>query len=336
MKLLFIGGTGLISSACSELAVERGHELYILNRSLSAKHPLQQGATLLRGDIHGGPAELATLLAGHRFDAVVDFLAFTPEDIERDLALFAGRTGQFVFISSASAYQKPLRNYLVTEETPLDNPFWDYSQGKIACEQRLSAAARQQGFPITIVRPSLTYGPSQIPLCTGSWQHPWTIMARMKRGGEVIVPGDGTSLWVLTWNRDFAKGLLGLLGNPAAIGQAFHITSDEVLTWDEIYREAGRALGVEARLAHVPSDLIAAYWPQATGSLIGDKSNSAVFDNRKIKELVPDFECETGWAEGVRRAIDWHVAHPEFQTIDSAAEQRWDAILAGHQRAFPA
>lgn len=335
MKLLFIGGTGLISSACSELAVGRGHELYILNRSLSAKHPPPQGTTLLRGDIHGEPAELAALLAGHRFDAVVDFLAFTLEDVERDLGLFAGRTGQFVFISSASVYQKPPRDYLITEETPLDNPFWDYSRGKIACEQRLTAAFREQGFPITIVRPSLTYGPSQIPLCTGSWQHPWTIMERMKRGGPVIVPGDGSSLWVLTWNGDFAKGLLGLLGNPRAIGQAFHITSDEVLTWDQIYQEAARAVGAEAKLVHVPSDLIAAHWPHATGSLIGDKSNSVVFDNRKIKELVPDFVCKTGWAEGVRRAVGWHVAHPELQTIDFDAEKRWDDILAAYGRAFP-
>lgn len=335
MKLLFVGGTGLISSACSELAVGRGHELFILNRSLSAKHPPPQGTVLLRGDIHGEPAELAALLADHRFDAVVDFVAYTPEDIERDIGLFGGRTGQFVFISSASAYQKPPKDYLITEETPLENPFWDYSRGKIAGEQRLTAAFREQGFPITIVRPSLTYGPSQIPLCTGSWQHPWTIMARMKRGDPVIVPGDGSSLWVLTWNSDFANGLLGLLGNPGAIGQAFHITSDEVLTWDQIYREAARAVGVEPKLVHVPSDLIAAHWPHATGSLIGDKSNSVVFDNRKIKELVPDFVCKIGWAEGVRRAVGWHMAQPERQTIDFEAERRWDDILAAYGRAFP-
>ena len=232
------------------------------------------------------------------------------EDIERDLRLFSGRTGQFVFISSASAYQKPPSHYLITEETPLENPFWDYSRDKIACEQRLMQAYREKGFPVTIVRPSLTYGPSQIPLCVGSWQHPYTVIDRMKRGQKIIVPGDGTSLWVLTWNGDFAKGFLGLLGNPKAIGEAYHITSDEVLTWNQIYREVGRALGVEPEIVHVPSDLIAAYDPDALGSLTGDKVNSSVFDNSKIKQLVPDFNCTVPWAEGVRRAIAWHMADP--------------------------
>jgi nucleoside-diphosphate-sugar epimerase len=335
MKILFIGGTGLISSACSELAVERGLELFILNRSRSGKYPVPKGAKLLVGDAHGDEAQLSQLLGDYRFDAVVDWVAFTPDDVERDLRLFSGKTGQFVFISSASAYQKPPQHYLITEETPLENPFWDYSRNKIACEERLMRAYREQAFPVTIIRPSLTYGPSQIPLCVGSWQYPYTVIDRMKKGKKVIVPGDGSSLWVLTWNGDFAKGFLGLLGNPKAIGEAYHITSDEVLTWDQIYREVGHALGLDPEIVHVPSDLIASYVPDAFGSLIGDKANSAVFDNRKIKQLVPDFVCTVPWSEGVRRAIAWHAADPSRQTIDDPLNQIWDKILAAYEKAFP-
>jgi nucleoside-diphosphate-sugar epimerase len=335
MKVLFIGGTGLISSACSELALERGVELFILNRSQSGKYPFPEGAHLLVGDVHGNEADLAGLLAGQEFDAVVDWIAFTPEDVERDLRLFSGRTGQFVFISSASAYQKPPSHYLITEETPLENPFWQYSRDKIACEQRLMQAYREKNFPVTIVRPSLTYGLSQIPLIVGSWQHPYTVPDRMKRGKQIIVPGDGTSLWVLTWNGDFAKGFLGLLGNPKAIGEAYHITSDEVLTWNQIYHEVGQALGVEPEIVHIPSDLIAAYNPDALGSLTGDKMNSSVFDNSKIKELVPDFNCTVRWAEGVRRAIAWHAADPARQTIDDKSNNLWDRILSEYLKAFP-
>jgi nucleoside-diphosphate-sugar epimerase len=335
MKLLFIGGTGLISSACSELAVARGHELFILNRSVSAKHSLPKGATLLQGDVHADASRLSSLLAGRHFDAVVDFIAFTVEDVERDINLFRGLTDQFVFISSASAYQKPPKNYLITEETPLENPFWQYSRDKIACEERLMKAYREENFPVTVIRPSLTYGVSQIPLSMNSWAYPWTVIDRMKRGQKIIVPGDGTSLWVMTWNADFAKGLLGLLGNPRALGQAFHITSDEVLSWDQIYLEVYKALGLEPNILHVPSDLIAAYWPNAVGSLIGDKSNSAVFDNSRIKRLVPDFQCEVNWAEGVRRSIQWHASHPEFQTLDTEMNTVWDRIIIAYEKAFP-
>jgi nucleoside-diphosphate-sugar epimerase len=335
MKVLFIGGTGLISSACSELALERGLDLYILNRNQSGKYPLPEGAHLLVGDVHGNEASLARLLERQAFDAVVDWIAFTPEDIERDLRLFSSRIGQFVFISSASAYQKPPRHYLITEKTPLENPFWKYSRDKITCEERLMQAHREEGFPVTIVRPSLTYGPSQIPLCMNSWQHPYTVIDRMKRGQQIIVPGDGTSLWVLTWNDDFAKGFLGLLGNRKTIAEAYHITSDEVLTWNQIYQEVGRALGVELRIVHVPSDLIAAYEPEALGSLTGDKVNSTVFDNSKIKALVPDFCCTVPWAEGVRRAIAWFEADPSRQTVDERLNHIWDSILSEYQKAFP-
>jgi nucleoside-diphosphate-sugar epimerase len=335
MRLLFIGGTGLISSACAELAVARGHELIILNRSLSIRHPVPRGVTLLKGDVHASLNSLATLLKGLRFDAVVDFIAFDAGDIERDVKLLRDKTDQFIFISSASAYQKPPGHYLITEATSLQNPFWAYSQGKIACEERLMQAFRQEGFPVTIVRPSLTYGPTQIPFCVGSWEHPWSIIDRMQRGRKIIVPGDGTSLWVLTWNADFAKGLLGLIGKRQAIGEAYQITSDEVLTWDQIYLEAFVALGLRPYILHVPSELIAAYWPHATGSLIGDKMNSVVFDNSKIKSAVPDFVCEVSWAEGLRRAIAWHEAHPQFRTVDLELDHLMDEIVREYEAAFP-
>ncbi|HUI87590.1 MAG TPA: SDR family oxidoreductase [Anaerolineales bacterium] len=336
MKILFIGGTGLISSACSELAAARGHELFILNRSLSTKFPIPRGVTLLKGDVHADVSDLSGLLSGHHFDAVVDYIAFTLEDVERDILLFRDRTDQFVFISSASAYQKPLRNYLIKEETPLVNPYWQYSRDKIACEERLMKSCREDGFPVTIIRPSHTYGPSQIPLAVDSWMHPWTIVDRMRRGKKLIVPGDGTSLWVLTWNADFAKGLVGLLGNPRALGQAFHITSDEVLSWNQIYLEVYQALGLEPNLIHIPSDLIAAHWEQAVGGLIGDKANSVVFDNSKIRRFVPGFRCEVAWSEGVRLSIQWHEDHPQFHTIDRQTNAIWDRIIAAYEKALPA
>jgi nucleoside-diphosphate-sugar epimerase len=335
MKILFIGGTGLLSSACLELAVERGMELFVLNRGQSNKLPLPPGVQRLTADIHQDPAALVRALEGHLFDAVVDWIAFTPDDIERDLRLWRGRTGQFVFISSASTYQKPPAHYLITEATPLENPFSEYARNKIACEKRLWQAQQEQGFPVTIVRPSLTYGLTQIPLCVGSWQHPYTVIDRMKKGKKIIVPGDGTSLWTLTWNGDFAKGLVGLLGQAQAIGEAFHITSDEVLTWNQIYREVGQAVGVEPDLVHIPSDLISAYDPAAAASLLGDKAHSVVFDNRKIKRYVPDYAAPTSWKEGVRRAIAWHEADAARGTLDEAANQIWDNLLAAYTRAFP-
>jgi nucleoside-diphosphate-sugar epimerase len=335
MKILFIGGTGLISSACSDLTVARGHELYLLNRSTTMKYPVPEGATVLQADVYGDEAQVATLIADHHFDSVVDYIAFTPHDIERDLRLFRGKTEQFVFISSASAYQKPPQNYLISEETPLENPFWEYSQNKIACEDRLMQAYHDDGFPVTIIRPSHTYGPTDFPFGVTSWAHPWTIIDRMKRRQKVIVPGDGTSLWVLTWNADFAKGLVGLLGNPSALGEDFTITSDQALTWDQIHLEAYRVLGLEPNLIHIPSDLIAKYWPEAVGSLIGDKSNSVVFDNSKIKRFVPDFICEVDWAEGVQRCLAWFEAHFEFQTVDHEFNAVWDTIILAYERANP-
>jgi nucleoside-diphosphate-sugar epimerase len=331
MKVLFIGGTGIISSACAQLAIERNHELFLLTRGQSRKFDTPAGAVALHGDIRSDPDGVARLIEGHRFDAVVDWVAFTPEHIEQDIHLFNGRTRQFIFISSASAYQKPPAHYLITEDTPLANPHWQYSRDKIACEAHLMQAFRERGFPVTIVRPSLTYGPSQIPLVLGSWRHPWTMMDRMLRGKPVIVPGDGTSLWTVTWNGDFAKGLIGLLGREQLAGHAFHITSDEVLTWDQIYREAGHAVGVEPKIVHIASDWLVARQPQFEGTLLGDKAHSVVFDNTKIKRFVPDFACTVTWAEGVRRSIAWFMADPSRRTIDEAHNQMLDELIGVYQ-----
>ena len=335
MKILMIGGTGIISSACSELIVKRGMELTILNRSVSTKFSIPEGARHLVGDIHADPARLAELLHGQRFDAVVDWVAYTAEDVEHDIRVFSGLTEQFVFISSASAYQKPPAHYIITEETPLENPFWQYSRDKIAAEQRLMQAYRERGFPVTIIRPSLTYGLSQIPLAGGSWGHPYTVIDRIRKGKKIIIPGDGASLWTVTWNGDFAKGLVGLFGQKAAIGESFHITSDEVLSWNQIFVEVGKALSLDMYIVHVASDLIVAYNPGELGGLLGDKSHSAVFDNSKIKRLVPDFKCEVPRAEGVRRAIAWHEADPTRMTIDDEMNRSWDTILAAYERAWP-
>lgn len=330
-----IGGTGIISSACSDLILQRGMDLTILNRSVSTKFSVPAGAHHLVGDIHADDARLAELLRGQHFDAVVDWVAFTPEDIEHSIRLFSGLTDQFIFISSASAYQKPPAHYIITEETPLENPFWQYSRDKIAIEQRLMREYRERGFPVTIIRPSLTYGLSQIPLVGASWQHPYTVIDRIRKGKKIIIPGDGTSLWTVTWNGDFAKGLVGLLGQKAAIGEAFNMTSDEVLSWNQIFREVGKALGIEMNVVHIASELIAAYDDDAVGSLLGDKNHSAVFDNSKIKRFVPDFKCEVMWAEGVRRAIAWHEADPARMTIDEQMNRTWDTILAAYERAYP-
>jgi nucleoside-diphosphate-sugar epimerase len=329
MKVLFIGGTGLISSACTQLAVERGVDLFLLNRG---SHPDRGfGAMPLVADLRDEVA-VERALAGHRFDAVVDWIAFTPDDIERDLRLFRARADQFVFISSASAYRKPLVDWLIREDSPLANPFWDYARSKIACEERLMRAFRDDGFPVTIVRPSLTYGDTQVPLAVNSWARPYTAIARMRQGKPLIVPGDGTSLWTITHNSDFAKAFVGLLGRPQAIGQAFNIMSDEVLTWDEIYRQVAAAAGVEARIVHIASDFIAECLPEMRGTLLGDKAVSAVFDTTKIKRFVPDFHATTPFAEGIRRTLAWFDADPARQQVDFEMDDRWERLVAAYER----
>lgn len=329
MKVLFIGGTGLISSACTQLAVERGVELFLLNRG--SRPDVPPGAHQLVADIRD-PEATARALAGQQFDAVVDWIAYTPDEIERAIALFRGRTRQYIFISSASAYQRPVDHYLITEDTPLANPFWDYSRNKIACEERLLRAYRDEGFPITIVRPSLTYGDSQVPLVINSWQLPYTAVARMRQGKPLIVPGDGTSLWPITHNSDFAKGFVGLLGHQQAIGHAFHITTDEVLTWDQLYAATAAAAGVEAKLVHIASDFIAACLPDMAGSLLGDKVVSVIFDNSKIKRFVPGYCATTPFARGIERTIAWFDADPRRQQIDAEADRQWDRLIAAYEQ----
>jgi len=334
MKVLFIGGSGIISTACTRLAAQRGMDLTLVNRGRH-KAPLPAGVKSLTVDVHDVPAAQKAL-GTTSYDVVVDWVAYTPQDIERDLQLFRGRTRQFIFISSASAYQKPGTHYLITESTPLANPHWDYSRNKIACEERLMQAYREEGFPVTIVRPSLTYGDTQIPLITNSWEKPYTIVDRMLKGQKVVVPGDGTSLWVITHNTDFAKGFSGLLGHSQVIGHAFHITSEHALTWDQYYRITAAALGVEARIIHIPSDYIIACWPEQEGSLIGDKSVSVVFDNTKIRRFVPDYCCTTRFEEGIRRALAWFQADTARQTVDVAENAKCDGIIASYEKGWDA
>ena len=330
MKVLFIGGTGFISTAVSRMAIERGMELYLLNRGIrSTEIP---GAHQLTGDIHN-PESMRNALKDMKFDVVVDWIAFTPEDIERDLAVFRGRTKQFVFISSASAYQKPPANYIISESTPLENPYWDYSRNKIACEELLMKAYQEEDFPVTIVRPSFTYN-TYLPVAIGGFGC-YTLADRMLKGKSIIVHGDGTSLWVNTHAEDFAKGFLGLLGNEKAIGEAFHITSDEALTWNQIYQTIADALGVEAKIIHIPSDFIVKVIPEMTGGLFGDKTWNAVFDNSKIKSFVPEFQATIPFSVGIRRTLDWFAADEKHQRIDENVNQDMDRIIqAFHQGNF--
>jgi nucleoside-diphosphate-sugar epimerase len=331
MKILFIGGTGIISTASTALAVERGMDVTLLTRGQhDAKLP--PGVKTLLADVNDPALSQRLQQDSLEFDAVVDWIAFTPGDIERDLKLFRGRTRQFLFISSTSAYQKPQTHYLMTEATPLANPYWDYSRKKIACEERLMQAYREEGFPITIVRPSLTYSETQIPLVLNSWQKSYTAVDRMIRGQKLVVPGDGSSLWVITHNTDFAKGLVGLLGHQQAIGHAFHITSDEVLTWDQIFRTVGSAIGVEPKLVHIPSDFIAACIPEKLGTLTGDKSVSVVFDNSKIKRFVPTYCATMTFAEGIKQTLAWFDADPSRKQIDQQVNATTDKLIAAYEK----
>ena len=328
MKALFIGGTGIISSACAELALQRGIELYLLNRGQSQR-PAVKGAMLLNGDIRQ-PDSAHAALGEHDFDVVVDWVAFTPEHVQADLDLFRHRTEQYIFISSASAYQKPPNFLPITESTPLHNPFWGYSRDKAACEALLMDAYRLEGFPVTVVRPSHTYDRRLLPFHDG-----YTTVARMRAGKKVIVHGDGTSLWTLTHHKDFAVGFTGLLGNPQALGEAFHITSDEWLSWNQVYEIVARAAGVAPHLVHVPSELIAAFDPIWGDSLLGDKAHSTIFDNSKIRRLVPEFRPSIPFAQGAREIIAWYDADPARQVVDAYCDALHDRIIAALEGIIP-
>jgi len=333
MKVLFIGGTGIISSAVSQMAVERGIDLYLLNRGQN-KQFVPKDAKVIKSDIRDRKAS-TKLLKLHSFDVVVNWVAYIQQHVEADIEFFRDRVGQYIFISSASAYQKPPTNWLITESTPLANPYWQYSRDKIACEDRLMAEHRANGFPVTIVRPSLTYGITMIPAAINSWQKPWTLVDRMRKGRKIVIHGDGTSLWTMTHNTDFAKGFLGLLGNIQAIGHAVHITSDEVLTWNQIYQAIADASGVKHKPVYIPSDFIAKIDPEHTGTLLGDKSCSAVFDNTKIKRLVPDFVATVPFAQGVKRSIEWFEQDPKRCVVDNEYNNFMDRLIAAYEKSSP-
>jgi nucleoside-diphosphate-sugar epimerase len=329
MKVLFIGGTGNISSSVSRHAVDRGIELYLLNRGKRISKIA--GVKSIIGDITH-PEEINSVLKEHTWDAVVNWIAFHEQDIARDFELFHGKTKQYIFISSASVYQKPLAFPIVTESTPLANPFWQYARDKIACEMVLNSYYRQERFPVTIVRPSLTYD-TVIPVPIGGWTD-YTIVDRIKKGKKIIVHGDGTSLFTITHADDFAKGFLGLLGHQQAIGESFHITSDELLTWDQIYQALANAVGCEASIVHIPSDILAECNGELRGTLIGDKAASVVFDNTKIKRFVPEFTAVIPFNRGIQRTITWFESDPLRQIIKKETNDWMDTIIGQYEKAF--
>lgn len=325
MKVLFIGGTGIISTNVSRLALQQGIDLTLLNRG--QQNVDLPGAHWLKGDFHDLSA-MQDLLSHHHFDVVVDWIAFTTADIQRSLDLFRGQVGQFVFISSASAYQKPPTDVIIRESTPLHNPFWQYSRNKIACEELLMQNYRDEGFPVTIVRPSHTYD-RLLPIPVGESRNS-TMLERMRRGLPVIVPGDGTSLWALTHSRDFATGFLGLLGHPRALGQAFHITSDERLTWNHIYEAIAFALGVQANLVHIASDRLIELDPDLLGPLRGDKSWSVIFDNSKIKSYVPQYETVIPFHQGIKETIAQFDNDPALSQVSQEGNEYIEGLLRGY------
>jgi len=327
MKALFIGGTGTISTAVTELFAKDGGELYVLNRG-NRNDIMPGNVHWIKGDINDEEG-VAKLISGMSFDVVADFIAYTVDQVERDFRLFRNKTKQYIFISSASAYQKPPLSYPITESTPLVNPYWQYSRDKIQCEEYLMKQHRENGFPVTIVRPSHTYDDRKVPL--GGWQ----VAKRMLEGKRVIIHGDGTSLWTLTHSSDFAKGFVGLMGNVHAIGEAVHITSDELLTWNQIYGIVADALRVELKAVHVPSEFLAAcsMWDHL-GKLVGDKANNAIFDNTKLKRLVPDFVAAIRFDQGIRKTVANILSHPELQTEDPEYDNWCDRIIEAMDNAL--
>ena len=350
MKILIIGGTGTISSAVTQQLAESGHDVWLLNRG-NRSSEVPQGVKQIVCDINSQFSARAQLACYQRdartlnsqlstltepFDAVCQFIAFLPSQVERDIRLFRGRTRQYVFISSASAYCKPAPSHVITEGTTLANPHWQYSRDKIACEQLLIEAWREQQFPVTIVRPSHTYCERGVPTSVHGPKGSWPVLKRMLEGKPVIIQGDGTSLWTLTWNEDFARGFIGLLGNPRAIGEAFQIMSDEQLTWTQVYQCVAQALGVELKPYYVASDFLAAVAPREwdfEGNLLGDKSCTVIFDCSKLKRVVPGFQCTTRFDEGVRRCVAYLLAHPELQVEEPAFDQWCDRVIAAQEQA---
>ena len=335
MKVLFIGGTGTISAEISKQLIEQGHELYLLNRG-NRNNSLPESVNILKADINN-EEQVAKLIKGMKFDVVADFIAFVPSQLERDFRLFSGKTKQFIFISSASAYQTPLSDYRITEGTPLSNPYWEYSRNKIACEDYLMKQYRENGFPVTIIRPSHTYDERSIPLGIHGSNGSWQVAKRMLQGQPVIIHGDGTSLWVMTHNSDFAKGFIGIMGNAHAIGESVHITSDEALTWNQIYVNIADALGVKLNAVHISSEFLAECSKQDyKGGLLGDKANTVVFDNSKLKRLVPDFVATIRFDQGVKQTVKNILAHPEYQVEDNEFDTWCDKVINAIEGALKA
>lgn len=328
MKILLIGGTGTISSAITRQLAEGGHELWLLNRG-NRKNEVPANVWQVICDIND-EAEVMRLTGAEVFDAVCEFIGFLPSQVERDIRLFTGRTQQYVYISSASAYNKPAASHVITEGTTLANPYWEYSRNKIACEELLMKTYREAGFPVTIVRPSHTYCERGVPVSVHGPKGSWQVLKRMMEGKPVLVQGDGSSLWTLTWNEDFARGFIGLLGNPKAIGEAFQIMSDEQLTWNQVYQSVANALGVTFKPYYVSSEFLAAVSPKAydfTGNLLGDKSVTVVFDCTKLKRAVPGFCATTRFDEGVRRCVAYLQSHPELQEEDPEFDAWCDRVI---------
>jgi nucleoside-diphosphate-sugar epimerase len=333
MKVLFIGGTGTISSAITRQLLEQGHELYLLNRG-SRKGEFPGTAKEILGDIRD-EADIAAKIKNLEFDVTADFITFTAEDAERDYRLFKGKTKQYLCFSSASAYQKPLQNYLITESTPLANPYWQYSRDKIAMEDFLIKKYREEGYPVTIVRPSHTYDERKIPLGVHGSRGSWQPAKRILEGKPVIIHGDGTSLWTMTHNSDFARAFIGLMGNPHAIGETVGITSDETLTWNQVYAAIAAALGKPLKAVHISSEFLAATSDyDYTGGLIGDKANSVVFDNTKLKRLVPGFTARVRFDRGIRETIEYILAHGELQIEDPDFDAWCDRVIAAREKAI--
>ena len=335
MKILMIGGTGTISSAITRQLAESGHNLWLLNRG-NRRNEVPSGVTQVIADIDD-TAEVLRQIGDEQFDAVCEFIGFVPEQVQRDIRLFSGRTRQYVYISSASAYNKPAANHVITEGTTLANPHWEYSRNKIACEELLMKAYRDDAFPVTIVRPSHTYCERSVPVSVHGPKGSWQVLKRMLDGKPVIIQGDGSSLWTLTWNEDFARGFIGLLGNPKAIGEAFQIMSDEQLSWTQVYQCVANALGVELKPYYVSSAFLAKAAPSEydfEGNLLGDKSVTVVFDCTKLKRAVPGFKAVVRFDEGVRRCVAYLKAHPELQQEDPDFDAWCDRVIAAQEQAL--
>ena len=339
MKVLFIGGTGTISTAISKKLIEAGHELWLINRG-KRSHTLPEGYHTMIADIEDED-KVSHLLEGHYFDVVTDFIAFHPEQLERDHRLFRDKTKQFIYISSASAYQKPLSDYLIDEGTTLANPYWQYSRDKIAGEELLMRLYREEGFPVTIVRPSHTYSERSVPVAFHGDKGSYQVVKRIKEGKPVIIHGDGSSLWTVTASRDFAKGFIGLMGNVHALGQTVHITSDETLTWNQIHQAIADALGVPFKPYYVSTQFLVSCSLREDGTRVfdtdgmpGDKSNSVVFDNSKLKRLVPGFAAEIRFDQGVKETLAYIDSHPECQVEDPEFDEWCDRVIAAQEEAL--